>query len=490
MILIENIFQYKTLKKIKDIINFIDSYYVNNHILEWGFIGGIPRDFLINEKPLKINEIDIIFYHPVETFILNLVDKFKDIIEKYYYHPQFLTAKIIFKNSINLDLITSRKEYYPYPSCLPKIQYTNNFKEDILRRDITINTILFKRNHKHKDFMFTIIDLLDGIKDLKNRECKILHKLSFVDDPTRIYRIFRYKARYNLSFNKETQEALNNSISYIKMLSKNRIYNEIKKINQEKKFDKVYEEFFNLNIDPFNGEAIKENNFIKYLNKDLKILRKSIISFEKFFINQKNKIEHKEINKLDKNIIILSFFLNFSNSYLANSIQQNFKDLIGKSIYSFCELWEKTLNIIKNIGTNDKKNINSKILKKIYLEHFDNTNINSFIVLLFLLFKLKRKDLKFIVKGIFKRKFVNPLKLNPQFVESVIKYYSLKEELKRDKNLPDEEKIKNLLKNTKKIEITTIKEIIKKTQNMYILGKINTMNQAIRFIKKISKKYK
>lgn len=62
MILLENIFDSKTLYKIKFLIDFIDSNLEMLEFNEWGFVGGIPRDFFLSQKKIKTNEIDIVFF--------------------------------------------------------------------------------------------------------------------------------------------------------------------------------------------------------------------------------------------------------------------------------------------------------------------------------------------------------------------------------------------------------------------------------------------
>lgn len=446
MILLENIFDDKVLRKIKLIIDFIDS---NNY--NWGFVGGIPRDFFLYKKKLNTNEIDIVFLYPIDRLILQICEKFKDMILENYFHSKFITGKIVFKNGLSLDLITARNEHYPTPAHLPIVKPTNNLKEDIFRRDFSINTLVFKRE-KHPDLMFKILDITGGYSDILNSRIKILHTSSFIDDPTRIYRILRYKVRFNLQIDNNTSRYLINCLDYIKLLSNNRIFNELKKINNEKKFDMIYREFFELSFDPINIKKIEDKKLLKDLIKDLKILRKSIISFQYFFKNQYSKIK----NKIDLNKVIFSFFL--SRNFLE---WEKYKNILSQDVYKFSQIWKYSINLISTLPR-----INSSTLKKIFLDYFNKFNdIEIFIILIFILFKLNRTDLKFILKRIFKKKHINPLKINPKFISSICKYYYDFE-----------------------LDLNTSKNLLSKLLNLYYLDKVRTVNQAIRYIRKQFKK--
>ncbi len=456
-ILLENIFHSKTLKKILPILKLID-----NETKEWGFVGGIPRDFLFYQKKLKTNELDIIFFHPIDKIFYFLIEKLNEYIKEKYFHPRFLTAKLVFelftstlKNGLIIDLITARNEYYPQPTSLPIIKPTQNIKEDLMRRDITINSILLKRIPNYEEIAFEIVDPFGGYKDLIQKRIIVLHNETFKEDPTRIYRIFRYKVRMNLEIEKETFELIKNSKHFIKMLSINRVFNELKRIFNEKKFDKVIEEFFKIGFDPINLEETNENN----LQKDLKILRKSIISFEKFFDNQKVKFK-TEFNKID---LILSFLI--ANKFLKNP---KYRNLISKDVQKLSSQWQKFQEQFEQF----KEKLKSKHIKRIFLENFCNEHfikskkIEPFVILLFFIFKYKALNLKFAIKKMIKRLFlIDNKKITPNFINSISIYYF-------EKNL----------------DLETTKKIINTINRMFILNKVRTTKQIIRFAKKIIKR--
>lgn len=454
MILLENIFDSKTLYKIKFLIDFIDSNLEMLEFNEWGFVGGIPRDFFLSQKKIKTNEIDIVFFYPVEKIYLLISDKFRREIKEKFFHDRFITSKIVFSNGIILDLITARREYYPSPAALPIVKPTKNTIEDLIRRDLTINAILFKRKPSHSDTMFDIIDICGGYRDIINLRAKVLHPDSFTEDPTRIYRLLKYKVRFNLEIEPQTQELLKQSLKYIQLLSINRIYNEIIRIISEKKFDKVIYEFLKLNFDPINVKQIEDNSKYNDLVKNLKLLRKTILSFESFFKNQKNKL-----NLIyDRKKIVFSFLIyqNFINN-------PKYKNLLPKDIYELSKIWQTIFDYAEK-KQNEK--INSKELKKLCVSILmKHRQLDVFIALLFLLHKTSSIHLKPIIKKIFKKLFVNQLRINPLFVNSVAKYYYNRE-----------------------IPIEDVKKLTEVVNKMYLLNKVRTTNQVIRFLKKLIKR--
>ncbi len=155
-------------KKIRDLFLVIDSFSSN-----WGLVGGIPRDYFIYKKILKIKELDILIEdikneNLVKKILEFLINSYKEDIEKSIYHDKFLTGNIIFKG-YNIDLITARTEKYSNIASLPII-YPTTLINDLLRRDITINSILFqKTDFKEGIYYFKVIDINNSIEDIKKK---------------------------------------------------------------------------------------------------------------------------------------------------------------------------------------------------------------------------------------------------------------------------------------------------------------------------------
>ncbi len=168
-------------------------------------IGGLVRDILLNKKS---NDIDITF----EGNAIELAKKINcEIISE---HKDFGTVKIKIGNK-NIDLASTRTETYPQKGHLPVINKIGcSLKEDIKRRDFTINALAMSLN---KANFGEIIDYIDGLDDIKNKKIRILHPQSFIDDPSRILRGLKYSSRLGFSLDNETlatQENYLNNINY------------------------------------------------------------------------------------------------------------------------------------------------------------------------------------------------------------------------------------------------------------------------------------
>jgi len=92
----------------------------------------------------------------------------------------------------SLDLISARTEFYEYPTALPTVE-RSSIKLDLHRRDFTINTLALRLDGRHYGDLY---DYWGGLNDLKRGAVRVLHSLSFVDDPTRMLRAVRFEQRF------------------------------------------------------------------------------------------------------------------------------------------------------------------------------------------------------------------------------------------------------------------------------------------------------
>lgn len=140
-------------------------------------------------------------------------------------HQKFGTAVIIFPDGFKIDVATARTEYYEYPTALPKVE-VSSIKKDLYRRDFTINTLAIKLNRK--DFGY-LIDFFGGQRDIKEKTVRVLHNLSFIEDPTRIYRAIRFEQRFGLRIARHTQSLIRSTakIDLFHRLSGKRLFAEL-----------------------------------------------------------------------------------------------------------------------------------------------------------------------------------------------------------------------------------------------------------------------
>ncbi|MEZ4557105.1 MAG: CBS domain-containing protein [Caldilineaceae bacterium] len=129
----------------------------------------------------------------------------------------------------HLDFVTARIEFYTAPTALPTVE-RSSIKLDLHRRDFTINTLALCLN---PDRWAELLDSYGGINDLRLKLVRVLHSLSFVDDPTRILRAVRYEQRFRFTIEPRTLELLEDAIDMIDRMSGARIRHELERILQE-----------------------------------------------------------------------------------------------------------------------------------------------------------------------------------------------------------------------------------------------------------------
>jgi tRNA nucleotidyltransferase (CCA-adding enzyme) len=182
-------------------------------------VGGSVRDLLRGEENL---DLDIVIEGDGIAFARAFGEK---LHAKVRTHQKFGTAQI-FADRTKLDVATARTEYYESPASLPKVE-TSSIKKDLYRRDFTINTLAVKLNLR--DFGL-LIDFFGGQRDLREKSIRVLHNLSFVEDPTRAFRAIRFAERFGFKISKHTENLIKSTIemNLFSMLSGPRLYEELR----------------------------------------------------------------------------------------------------------------------------------------------------------------------------------------------------------------------------------------------------------------------
>ena len=172
-------------------------------------VGGFVRDLILGVKNL---DLDIVVEGDGIKFAEVLSRKLNAGLIR---HRRFGTATVIFKRHFKIDIATARQEYYPEAAHLPEV-IRGNLKDDLLRRDFTINAMAISINRR--DFG-RLIDYFGGRQDLANKKIRILYNLSFIDDPTRILRAIRFEQRYDFKIEPKTLKYLREA-NKLKMLQR------------------------------------------------------------------------------------------------------------------------------------------------------------------------------------------------------------------------------------------------------------------------------
>ena len=151
-------------------------------------VGGTIRDILLEEESF---DVDIAVEGDAIAFAYALAESLGGRVTP---HEKFGTAVVQYGEGSRVDVVTTRTEFYDSPGALPTVERAG-LREDLFRRDFTINAMAASLSPE--DFG-RLVDPHGGRADLDARVLRVLHNLSFIDDPTRIFRAIRYEARYGL----------------------------------------------------------------------------------------------------------------------------------------------------------------------------------------------------------------------------------------------------------------------------------------------------
>ena len=128
-----------------------------------------------------------------------------------------------------MDLISARTEFYEYPTALPTVE-RSSIKLDLHRRDFTINTLALRLDGRHYGDLY---DYWGGTRDLRDGCVRVLHSLSFVDDPTRQLRAVRFEQRFGFTIERRTLQLMQEGIPMIRQVSGERLRHELDLVLQE-----------------------------------------------------------------------------------------------------------------------------------------------------------------------------------------------------------------------------------------------------------------
>jgi tRNA nucleotidyltransferase (CCA-adding enzyme) len=165
-------------------------------------VGGTVRDILLGEPNF---DVDI----AVEGDAIALARSVADALDgRVRPHRKFGTAVVLYGDDQRIDVVTARTEFYDAPAALPSVEHAT-IREDLFRRDFTINAMAVSL--RGADFG-RLVDPFHGRRDLEARTIRVLHNLSFIDDPTRIFRAIRYESRYGFRMDEHTQRLARGTI--------------------------------------------------------------------------------------------------------------------------------------------------------------------------------------------------------------------------------------------------------------------------------------
>jgi len=165
-------------------------------------VGGFVRDLLLRKENF---DIDLVVEGDGIRLARALAEESRG---KLRVHQRFGTATLQLSGRYRLDLATARLEYYEHPAALPRVEHSS-IKLDLYRRDFTVNALAIHLNPEH---FGELLDFFGGQKDLKERVIRVLHNLSFVEDPTRVFRALRFEQRIGFQIARQTHLLMENAV--------------------------------------------------------------------------------------------------------------------------------------------------------------------------------------------------------------------------------------------------------------------------------------
>jgi tRNA nucleotidyltransferase (CCA-adding enzyme) len=220
-------------------------------------VGGFVRDLLLS---IPGADFDLVVEGDAISLGEGLVQKYGGRVSS---HRRFGTAKWNLEHSHNglqnalglgeiepdvipnvLDLVSARTEFYTYPTALPSVQ-KSSIKLDLHRRDFSVNTLAIRLDGHHYG---ELQDHWGGGRDLRDGFIRVLHSLSFVDDPTRMLRAVRLEQRLGFTIEPRTLELLHEALPLLDRVSGERIRSELEQVFHEGEYREALERLHELGL--------------------------------------------------------------------------------------------------------------------------------------------------------------------------------------------------------------------------------------------------
>ena len=232
-------------------------------------VGGLVRDVFLKRENL---DVDIVVEGDGIKFAYVFASRHEVRVRS---HKKFGTAVLIFPDGFKVDIATARLEFYETPAAPPMVS-TSSLKMDLFRRDFTINTLAIRLNKREYG---TLIDYFGGQKDIREKIIRVLHNLSLVEDPTRVFRAIRFEQRFGFKIGKLTLSLMKNAVAIncLKDLSGRRLFTELRLILMENRPIQAIERMNEFSLLQYISPEIRFNSDLKKILEGIE----SVISWFK-----------------------------------------------------------------------------------------------------------------------------------------------------------------------------------------------------------------
>nr|WP_321499307.1 CBS domain-containing protein [uncultured Dethiosulfovibrio sp.] len=164
-------------------------------------VGGVVRDLMLGKT---IYDLDIV----VEGRGIDFLRSWERDGVQVSLHGRFQTGTLSFPDGRKVDVATARREFYEYPTAQPTVS-SDSLKHDLYRRDFTVNAMALSIDGENWG---TLVDYFGGRRDLLSQKLRSLHNLSFVEDPTRMFRGVRLEQRLGFELDDNALRTMNSCI--------------------------------------------------------------------------------------------------------------------------------------------------------------------------------------------------------------------------------------------------------------------------------------
>lgn len=399
-------------------------------------VGGVVRDLFLPPRYIKsdVCDIDIVVESkkPDEDkafgiLLAQLIYEKGIITGQLVVHDKFKTAKIFYKKGRRVDFSTARTEFYSMPAALPEVN-VSSIKQDLYRRDFTVNGMAMSINTKEFGRLY---DFFNGLKDIREHRLRILYSLSFIDDPTRIFRAVRFEQRYGFKLDHNTKERMADAIrkGFLNTLANQRVRDEFFKILDE---DAPYLSILRM----------QELHILKTLDEDIIVNRETIRQIEKITLFRK----HYGIDEISEYITPPSWH-DFYFYLIFRCLPEDKLRVLLRSFSIAKKDIKKILAIYRDIELTARRLISERKASEIY--RILNWRSETFICFLYLFYEVKEQIMRYL-------KHLLPVK--PYLTGGDIVNMGIK---------PG----------------PAIRELIKELTYMQLDGKIRSMEEAQRFVR-------
>lgn len=231
-------------------------------------VGGIVRDILLGRPNL---DIDLVVEGDAISLARALQQHYGGQV---FQHGHFGTARWRLEPIVverlgyiwevgrypeSIDFATSRAEFYEAPTVLPTVR-SGSIKLDLHRRDFSINALAIRLAPEPSG---QLLDFYNGERDLEDGVIRVLHTLSFIDDPTRMLRAVRFEQRFGFTIEPRTVELIGKALPLLERVSGDRLRHEINVILAEENALQTLERLEQLGILPAIHPSLKLDDEVR-----------------------------------------------------------------------------------------------------------------------------------------------------------------------------------------------------------------------------------